>query len=304
MILIYNDELLNNKGLCDMIFTNDTKTNHLNKYEIFFDLLDEASLIVLNQIYDYSFSIGLNRITTESWLGFLFNNNIKLVPIQTNVGKLNTNNINHIEYKHKGRKYDITLNKENIYNDDIIYNDYYPKVIDILKNDSTLSTEQINDAEKLINKLKTLEIAPSLFETKTIKCNNYTELLLAFLHCLLSSNKNYCIKKCKHCEKYFVATKSDTKYCKRKYLIDKNNISCDSIVNHFKQSYDYKIFMKYNVANSKYFSNNAYPEDYIENYKKEKDIKLDEAIRARDLSTAIDFVKNYRKSSTDNSPLS
>lgn len=297
MILMFNDELLNKKGSCDVTFVDGANTKQLKEYENLFDLLDKESIEMLNKIYDYSFSMGLNRITTESWLNFLLNNNIKLVPIQITTGKINTDNVNSIEYKHKGRKYDIDINKENTYTEDTIYNKY-PIIIDVLKNDNTISMEQLDDVEKLLTKLTTLKLAPSLFEMKIMKCNNYTELLLAFLHCLLSSNKNYCIKKCEFCEKFYVATKSDTRYCKRKSLIDTKELSCDSIVNHFKQSYDYKIFQKHNIANLKKFNNNGYSEDYVKNYKNDKNKVLMDSMREGNLSSAITFVKNYKTTDT------
>lgn len=301
MILIFNDELLNKKGNCNVSFIDGKNTKQLKDYENLFDLLDSASLEMLNKIYDYSVSIGLNRITTESWLEFILNNNIEIVPIQTNIGKINTDNVKSIEYKHKGRKYDININKDNTYSEDTIYNNY-PKIIDILKNDNTLSMEQLNDAEKLLTKFTTLKLAPSLFEMKTMKCNNYTELLLAFLHCLLSSNKKYCIKKCEFCKNFYVATKSDTRYCKRKSLIDTKSLSCDSIVNHFKQSYDYKIFQKYNIANLKYFDNKGYTKEDKLIYKNAKNKALINSMRGGNLSSAITFVKDYRN--TTNSSLS
>ncbi len=293
MILIFTDELLNKKGACDVTFIDDEKTKYLENYENFFDLLDRDALAMLNNIYNYSLSIGLNRITTESWLAFLFNNNLKIVPIQTNIGKIKTNNIKNVEYKHKGRKYDISITKDNIYNENNIYN-HYPEIIDILKEDSSITSQQLNNVEELINRFTTLELTPSLFEMKTVKCNNYTELLLAFLHCLLSSNKNYCIKKCEFCDKFYVAIKSDTRYCKRTTKVNKKELSCDNIVNHFKKSYDYKKFQKYNTANLKYFNNNGYSEDYVKNYKNAKNQALLISMRNGNLSPAITFVKDYR----------
>lgn len=148
---------------------------------------------------------------------------------------------------------------------------------------------------------------PNLFETFENKyesydlrifrdsvCNNLEEIIYVFLECLFSSKIIYHIKKCKHCGGFFITTKSDTKFCSKKHLINNEYITCSKIVAKLQKTYEYKQLMKIDKSNlASIVNNKKYLNVNIDEYKAERDHFKEKYFKTKNISELDDFIKNY-----------
>lgn len=240
----------------------------------FFDRLSNEAINELDKIYNYSLNYTNDYINQDTWLMYQMANGLTICPIS----KRYTKRLAKHNDKGNGITAIYTKNRkerELIFNN---FNDFIPKNANLFDN--------------LAKK------GSSIYHISAIKesiCNNEIELLYVFLECLYNSNATYCIKKCKHCNKYYIAIKSDNRYCERKQSYNGKMIGCNSVVATIQKSYEYKQLMKKDKNLTNIFSNSSkYSQEYIDNYKDKRDAIKIQCFKNRDLTDLKSFIENYK----------
>lgn len=267
-------------------YMNDSKSNSLSKLTFldFFDNVLDIHLLIkeLDVIMEYANKLNSDYINNKVWLKYQIAKELYIPKIGKKTSKMIVS-INS-EIKNKSITLQYSSNKKN-------------KEITYSKPETFLSSKPNlfeNQAVKGNSTFRTTIIKEANFE-------DYTELLYIFLECLFNSNVNYYIKKCEreHCQKYYIAIKPDTHYCKRTAKIKNTMVPCANIISFIEKTNEYKAFKK----DDKRFRNKItqykkLPSDYETNYFKEYDSKREECFRTLNLTLLKDFVKNYEINNT------
>ena len=267
---------------------NSDEVYKLDFNEIFLKL-DNDSKKILDNLFDHAIIYDKDYINRLVFTSFMATSSLNIPLMQESYYVRGTIFKKYLTLNHNGKKLDIELSKKDLLNYKKNNNSNRKKLVNIKSNsiDDKLKKHfpNINDDDLYI------------FSVKQLHYTNDTEFLLAFLNWLFSTNDTLYIKKCV-CENYYVATKADNKYCKRKRTIeDDKEYGCNEFSAKFKKTYKYKQFKKkdksfLNKINFNFNKTNL-SEEYIEEYLKERDKKINEAVKNNDLSILTNFIDNY-----------
>jgi hypothetical protein len=166
----------------------------------FFDSLSKQTIDILDDIFISTKQTYLNK---KIWSKYLKDNFPKVPTMEIKPIIASTNNIKR--------------NNKN--------NDWVLKPILIFPNDTEME-EIYNHSE-----FPQLNINYKISHI-TLSVENEEELLYTFLYIIFNSDFSYDIIKCNNCQKYMLATKSDTEYCERIY---KNNLNCSQFRKHINK---------------------------------------------------------------------
>lgn len=277
-------EAIDNKGNVSIMAHGFTYT--IGFEEIFKALSNETNEL-LDNIYNYAeTTFGTSYIDNKIWLYYLTTSKIILPPVKEQF--ITNDNYDDIQIKvgRNGKGMNLNLSKNEFLDNKITKIKSKP-LFPINKNDEVKSSLQLEENFYIVSK-------------KTVYFNTEMELLLSFMNCLFSTRRKFYIKKCDLCEKYYVADKSDTHYCKRISKYNDKEITCSGIVAAMQKTYDYK--SKYEPLNRKVFEDiNMWKgtkyekqiEEYKKKYKKERDLKKLEYYKTNNINVLLQFVETY-----------
>ncbi len=263
--------------------TSDTVSIKINntycKFIDLFDNIKDNNIFIkeLDKVFLFANKLGYDYINENIWFQYLF---VKQIEIPAISKKLTTQIKSHTD---KGKSINIDY-VENKRSKELYFND---------------SSEFLFDNEKVdlfhsISKKGTSNYYICIIKKATF--NNIKELLYIFLDCLFSTQKPYCIKKCKYCEKYYVAIKTDTNYCDRIFKIKNSYVPCSRIVSTIQKSNEYKKYKKeekiflQELEKAKFCNENDI-KDYKDYAKEHKQI----CYKTRDLSLLNNIIMDYKK---------
>lgn len=294
-------ELNNSKELPNIITLNNRELekyfeesypNLLNFSHGLFDSLSENTIEKLETI----FAINNDYINYKLWTYFLAISELDLPPI-----------------KRKTKTFNTSMNSSTII--DYFNNKTNTDIKDMLMKEYNSITKIFPFLNRTTNKISSYILLPKDVDTYLIhdnynykshfqisyevSVNNEIDLLYAFLDIVFSSKFRYYIKKCEQCKKFFITTKSDTKYCSRVDL--KYNKSCSQLATVTRLQYgNLNEFQKVDKRVRAFFSRQAdvvgrenVNEDFKQAY---KTFKLNNPNRTAEQT--ISFLENYRKDYT------
>lgn len=265
---------------------NNNEIYTLDFNEIFL-MLDDDSRKILDDLFDYAITYDKSYINRLVFASYMATSNLSIPPMQESYIVSGAISNKYLTLDHNGKKLNIKLTKQDLLNYKENNKSNRKKLINIKSDsiDDKLKTQlpNINDDDLYI------------FSVKQFHYTNYTDFLLAFLNWLFSTDDPLYIKKCDVCESYYVATKADNKYCKRKRTIeDDKEYGCNEFSAKFKKTYKYKQFKKQDKAFLQKIDNykntsSTYKQEYII----ERNKKINEAVRTNDLNILTNFIDNY-----------
>lgn len=250
-------------------------------FEELFTNLNNSNQNFLNKLFTYAKGINSGYVDSIVWYSYLATSNIELPPIKEQYIYLNDEKIKDINLsvQRSGRNINTRLLKKDF------------------SNNSTKS--KIKPLFSIISKRNILnESLPSenfcMVLKKTIYYNTSLEFLIAFLHCIFSTKNKYYLKRCRRCEKHFIATKEDNSYCKNTNLIDGKYLSCDKVSKKLRKTQRYlNINHKHQNFLRKMRENSKYSDNYRETYKKTHQEYITQYIKTGNIKPLEDFINNY-----------
>lgn len=281
MYFRYYEKLDRNKKNTPLIFVNtdsdnlDIKRTQQLSIIDFIDGFPSNTLNELDKILKFSGEYTSMYINKETWTRFQIAYKVKIPPISkeikrtiTGSGELKDNKYITAKYVENKKDKDLTFKKENFY------------------------VKGTN-----LNLFETSENNYSYYDIKVHKdavFNDFRQLLYIFLECLFASNVSYYIKKCKYCNKFYIATKSDTKFCQRIHLVNNKYVTCSQVVANLQKTYEYKQLMKIDKNNISSISNKYYSfQENIDKYKNNRDELKDNYFKTKDITELKAFIENY-----------
>lgn len=271
MNFIYIENVNKDKKDMPTIYINDTNVNF---FELFDSIKDNQIINnELNKIIEFANKEGYDYINEHLWFVYQLLKKIEIPKI----GRKSTRRFINCSDESTGVEINFVKNKRK---NKIYYNNKYLKKYGNASLFESMSPE----------KGKKLEL--TIIREASFK--NNIELLYIFLECLFQSSKTFYIIKCKYCEKYFVATKSDKVYCERKYKIKDSMVPCSNITSFIEKTNEYIKFRKeHNNFRARLISSADVSQDYIDKYDNAIKNTKKTCINNRDLNILNDYVKNY-----------
>ena len=272
-----------------ILLENGGKSVILDFKEIF-DLLDKFNTEFLNNILNYSKEFNdFNYVDNRIWFSYLATSNIKIPPIEEQYRELKTFDKENIDIsiQNNGRNINVLLKEEDFsknYNQTHLYT-----------SKKLFNSKTFNDKDNRIAKNLSMDKI-GIIRIKTIYYNTRYEFLLAFLHCVFSSKRKYYLKKCEMCGHYFIANKSDTKYCTNSIFIDNKLVTCAERSTILKKRQVYiNINNKFKNKIQTIKKNNKYTDEYISNFKNDYKTEVKKYITSAKIEPLENFVDNYEK---------
>lgn len=258
-------------------FNNDYPSEKETKVYDLKDFINGAFddiLSTLNNILEFSNEfLDYEVINKEIWIKYQIENQIKIPRIGKEFKKAIVGEGNF--EKHKYTTINYVKNK---------------KTKELQFRSDKLFSKNLNLFETLENKYESYDLR--IYRDSV--CNDLEEVIYAFLECLFSSKIIYHIKRCKHCDNFFIAIKSDTKFCSKKHLINNEYITCSKIVAKLQKTYEYKELMKIDKNNlASIINNKKYLNVNIDEYKAERDHFKEKYFKTKNIAELDDFIKNY-----------
>lgn len=165
-------------------------------FENLFTNLDDDCKQFLNKLFAYAKNINSGYVDNIVWYSYLATSNLELPSNKEQYVYLNDEKIKDISLsvQRSGRNINTRLLKE-----------------DFSNNSAKLKAKPLFPIANKRNILN--ESLPSedfcMVLKKTIYYNNSFEFIIGFLHCLFSTKNKHYLKRCRICEKYYVAIKED-----------------------------------------------------------------------------------------------
>ncbi len=273
-------EAIDNKG---NIFIMAHGLTYTIGFEDIFKALSNETKELLNNIYEYAETFNSGFIDNRVWLYYLTTSKIILPPVKEQF--ITNDNYDDIQIKvgRNGKGMNLNLSK----------NEFLDNQITKIKSKPLFPTNKKDEVKSSLQ----LEEKFYIVSKKTVYFNTEMELLLSFMNCLFSTRRKFYIKKCDLCEEYYVADKSDTRYCGRKTIYNNEELTCSEIAAKKQKTYEYKT--KVETLNRKFLKKiNDMPactakDKYKKRYKRERDIEKIKYLQTDDLNALIDFINNY-----------
>lgn len=294
----------------ELIFFENLSTNNKNNiyavvdykpiinFEDFFDLLDDKTINTLNRLLEFSKAYNPDYISMQTWIYWLFCENVNIPPIAKQIFQLGKKDDMEMIYKYGGKNVKLDLDKKQLKSrmDNITKKDTKNKTyIFTKKDDANVSSSNIKCMTHTHSK-NFYEWKFKINSQKIATCSNNYELLYAFIDCLFSANNKFYIKKCNLCEKFYIATKSDNHYCKRKNLINDKYYTCANVAAILQKTYEYTQVMNFNknFLEKLKRKKNIDPQ-YIDDYIKYRDTVKLKYFKTKDIKILQDAIYNYEK---------
>lgn len=277
-------ENLNTK---EIAIKSDNKLIKLDFHEIFdFCIMkDEYSKMFLERLFE---STNYDYIDNSTWFTFLVSSKTQISPISERFLYTNFDKLNSYDFsvQNNGRNTNTTINKTDYDNNVIIKNTKNPKMLFPISERKSLLEEQLSDSNFNLISEKTIFTNKSKYEI--------SDMLISFLHCVFTSKRKYCLKKCDICDRYYLTTETDSKYCKRITKFNDKDITCAKKSMILKKTYQYLQMNKKHTNFLHRLNNNKYVSlEYIDNYKKRYKEAMKQYLKTNDISILKDFINNY-----------